>query len=193
MDRDGLDDHSAYRSMRWYEWLACLFLLLLACGARAATTYYRCIDGRGETAFQDQPCGPSQQALAVDVAPAPPYAPSPQYAVAAPSPHAGRGESPPGRRREPAEPAAHSFECRSTDGQVFYRHTACPHSIAAAKDDHFGRGGGAPKKVEVHAVRVSRDEACTQMRRAGAVGRSGHANDEVVSSYDKNLGRDPCR
>jgi len=192
MNQDGFEHRYAYRSMRWYEWLACLLLLLLACGVRAETTFYRCVDGRGEAAFQDQPCRPSQQTRVVDVAPAPSYSPSPQYAVAPASPHAGHGESPPGRRREPAQPAAHSFECRSADGQVFYRHAACPHSIAA-KDDHFGRGGAAPKKVEVHAVRVSRDEACAQMRRAGAVGRSGHANDEVVSSYDKNLGRDPCR
>ncbi len=191
MNRDEFENHYAYRSMRWYEWLACLLLLLLAGGVRAATTVYRCVDSRGGTAFQDQPCTPNEQAQVVAVAPAPVYAPPPQYAVA-PSPHVARGEPPPGRRREPAPPAPHSYECRSTDGQVFYRHSACPHSVAP-RDDHLGRGTGAAKRVEVRAIRVTRDEACAQMQRAGASGRSGHTSDEVVSSYDKNLGRDPCR
>jgi len=31
------------------------------------------------------------------------------------------------------------------------------------------------------------------MHRAGAISRAGHEHDEDVSTYDRNLGRDPCR
>jgi len=192
MRNDEFEYDQPHRSMRWYEWLLCLLLLMLAVGARAATVY-RCDDGRGSTAFQDLPCNANQSPHVVDIAPAPTYAPSPQYAVASPAGAGGarlRSSGSDGVRRIGA-PAQRSFECRSTDGQVFYRHSTCPHTIEA-KDDHFGRGRGAQKKVEVHAVRVTRDEACAQMRRAGASGRSGHAHDEAVSSYEKNLGHDPC-
>lgn len=195
MNKDDFDNGYAYRSMRWHEWLACLLLLFMAAGVRAATIY-RCDDGHG-TSFQDRPCAAGQQSQVVKVASAPTHAPSPQYAVA-PAGAAGAGKvrtartETGNRRRDVAASTAHSYECRSTDGQVFYRHTACPHSVEA-RDDHFGRGRGAQKKVEVHSIRVTREEACSQMHRAGASGRSGHANDEVASSYEKNLGHDPCR
>jgi hypothetical protein len=195
MNKDELKHDDTYRSMRWYEWLVCLLLLLLAGGVRA-TTVYRCDDGHGNTTFTDQACPAGQPARVVTAAPAPAYAPSPKYAIAAPGDaasaksRAAHGESSV-RHSASTIPAAHSYECRSTDGQVFYRHTACPHSIEA-KDDHFGHGHGTQKKVEVHSTRVTREEACAQMHRASASGRSGHANDEVASSYEKNLGHDAC-
>jgi len=40
---------------------------------------------------------------------------------------------------------------------------------------------------------VPRDEACQRIHSAGAIGRAGHQHDEDVSTYDRNLGRDPCR
>lgn len=181
--------------MRWYEWLVCLLILLLASGARAAPLY-RCVDARGNTAFRDTGCVAGERAQTIDVAVAPAFSPSPHYALSGPGAHdavAGSrrgGGASVSRQRD--LPAARSYECRSVDGQVFYRHAACPHTIEA-KSDGLGRGRAAQKKVEVHAVRVSREEACAQMRRAGASGRSGHAHDEDVSSYEKNLGHDPCR
>lgn len=189
-------DEITYRSMRWYEWITWSLLLLFATSVRGATIY-RCDDGRGSVAFQDQPCSSGRKEEVVKVAPAPAYAPSPQYAVAPSMPADEqrkarvRANSNVGRRNAAAS-VPHAYECRSVDGQLFYRHSACPRSIAA-KDDHLGHGRAAPKKVEVHSIRVSRDEACMQMHRAGASGRSGHANDEVVSSYERNLGHDPCR
>lgn len=200
MDKYESQDLHGYRSMRWYDWLACLLLLFLAAGARGATIY-RCDDAHGNTAFQDQACSAGQQTRVVTVASAPVYASSTKYAATADD-QSRSGNSTSGKRGVPrkeagshsraaATPAVHSYECRSSDGQVFYRHTACPHTVEA-KDDHFGTGRGAQKKVEVHSVRVSREEACMQMQRAGSRGRSGHVNDEVASSYEKNLGHDPC-
>jgi len=34
---------------------------------------------------------------------------------------------------------------------------------------------------------------CRRLARAGSIGRAGHERDEIVSTYDRNLGRDPCR
>ncbi|MEP6938504.1 MAG: DUF4124 domain-containing protein [Rudaea sp.] len=187
----------AGRSMRWYEWLVCLVVLLLASGARAGPVY-RCTDARGNTAFTDISCAAGDSAQTFAAAPAPPFSPSPHYELAGRDSRdavraARRGSAAATEgRHEASTPAARSFECRSVDGQVFYRHAACPHTIDA-KPDGFGRGRAAKKKVEVHVQRVSREEACTQMRRAGASGRSGHGHDEDVSSYEKNLGHDPCR
>jgi len=31
------------------------------------------------------------------------------------------------------------------------------------------------------------------MRRAGSSGRKGHEFDESISTYDRNLGNDPCK
>lgn len=192
MDSERFD--YAGRSMRWYEWLVCLAILLLACGARAGTLY-RCVDARGNTSFSDSTCAAGERAQKIDVAAAPTFSPSPQYAlpdtreVTTPVRRSAASAS---RPHDATAAAARSYECRSVDGQVFYRHVACPHTIEA-KSDGLGRGRAAKKKVEVHAVRVSREEACAQMRRAGASGRSGHAHDEDVSSYEKNLGHDPCR
>jgi hypothetical protein len=53
------------------------------------------------------------------------------------------------------------------------------------------RGGGAT--LHVSSQRIAREEACREIQRAGAAGRAGHEHDEVVSSYEHNLGRDPCR
>jgi len=173
------------RSMRWYEWLAGLLLLGLAFGVRAGSVY-KCTDATGAVAFQDRACATAQAQNEVDIAPAPAYAPSPKYAVESHearvrvthvSARAGRGEI--------------GYECRASDGRVFYRLGACPHSLAA--EDNAGRGknrGGNSVSVSGHPI--PRDEACSQMRRAGSIGRGGHEFDEHISTYDKNLGRDPC-
>src|SRR5262249_37803960 len=111
------------RATRWYEWLLILLLLGLAGGVRAASVY-KCTDGDG-VAYQSQPCAERQQASLIELAPAPAFSPSPQYAVertsSEPPARATRGS-----RRE-TEPM--SYECRASDGQVFYRHAACPHSV----------------------------------------------------------------
>jgi hypothetical protein len=170
------------RSMRWYEWLVGLLLLSLACGIRAAPIY-RCIDASGAVAFQDQPCASSQRQSEVAIAPAPAVVPPPQYAVDAPPRQASTHAA-----NRPPRATAHSmaFECRASDGRVFYRLGRCPHSLAG------DRGGRGKSPVSVSGQPVAREQACLQMRRAGAIGRRGHEFDEQVSTYDKNLGRDPC-
>jgi len=185
------------RTARWYEWLLILLLLGLAGGVRAASVY-KCTGSQGEVAYQSQPCADGQSAKVIELAPAPAYAPSPHYAV-------DHGQTP-GSARAPArgrserhEAAPVSYECRAADGQLFYRHGSCPHSIPASNAHSVsasthGKGGGrgSGATVSVSAQRIARDDACHEILRAGSAGRAGHEHDEVVSSYEHNLGRDPC-
>jgi hypothetical protein len=139
---------------------------------------YRCVDADGATAFQDRPCAAGQRQSEVMMAPPPAPAPSPHYAIDARTRQAARVHA------AARKPKASAYECRGSDGRLFYRLGGCPHSLAAAD----GTGGA----VHVSARRVDRERACRQMRRAGAIGRAGHEFDESVSTYDKDLGRDPC-
>jgi len=186
------------RTARWYEWLLILLLLGVAGGVRAASVY-KCTGAQGEVAYQSQPCADGQPATVIRLAPAPAYAPSPRYAIdretARPTRTATRSRS--GERRETVPL---SYECRAADGQVFYRHGSCPHSIpatsghgASASTHRKGAARGNGATVSVSAQRIAREDACHEIQRAGSAGRAGHEHDEVVSTYDHDLGRDPCR
>jgi hypothetical protein len=180
------------RTTRWYEWLLILLLLGLAGGVRAASVY-KCTSSDGSVAYQDRACSEWQHTGSVEIAPAPAYAKSPEYAIERTPPPRPRATY--AARREP-EPT--SFECRSADGQVFFRHSSCPHSVAphlsgiSSAHQHGARAANSGS-VAVSARRVSREEACRQIHAAGAIGRAGREHDEEVSTYERNLGRDPCR
>ena len=198
----GANWQPSQRPLRWYEWLLILLLMLLAGGVRAATVY-KCTADNGDIAYQSLPCTPEQHSQQMNLGRAPVYQPSPQYAVLHRDEEAPRvrGES---QRAEhaPREPMA--YECRASDGQVFYRHTSCPRSIAANAQTSRGaphagtraagsstRGAGG--SLSVSSRRVTREEACHEIHNAGAIGRPGHELDDDVSTYERNLGRDPCR
>lgn len=179
------------RSMRWYEWLAGLFLLSLAFGARAGAVY-KCVDASGAITFQDRICAAAQAQSDVEIAPAPAYAPSPKYAVETRPP---RANFQPARFETRSSHRDTAYECRASDGRVFYRLGSCPRSLAAesgSTNHGKGRSRGGGSSVSVSGQPIPREEACMQMRRAGAIGRGGHEFDEHISTYDKNLGRDPC-
>jgi hypothetical protein len=193
-DRHG-NEWRPQRPLRWYEWLLVLLLLVLANGVRAGSVY-KCIGAGGAVAYQDLPCAADRHERMIELEAAPAYAPSPEYAFDRETPkhttttHAARS-------------AAHtnSFECRSADGQVFFRHGGCPHSVpagsgAASPPRNGSSAHGSAKgagSVSVSARRIDRDEACRQIHRAGSIGRAGHQHDEDVGTYERNLGRDPCR
>jgi len=126
LQREPTQWQASGRTMRWYEWLVILLLLALAGGVRA-TTVYKCTDAAGAIAYQDQACAAEQQTREIALDPVPPPQPSPRYAIdeALRSPGRPIVHSP---RRAADEPV--SYECRTADGQRFYRHSACPHSIA---------------------------------------------------------------
>lgn len=182
----------SWRTAHWWEWLVILLLLGLAAGARAAPVY-KCVGADGSVAYQGIACAPSQRESPIELTPAPAYAKSPEYALERESAPSRHGAAVP-RRASTSD--AMSYECRSADGQVFYRHSTCPHSIAAADAQavaHNGRKTGSGGSVPVSSLRIPRDDACRQIHAGGAIGRSGHQHDEDVSTYERNLGRDPCR
>jgi hypothetical protein len=174
------------RSMRWYEWLAGLFLLGLAFGVRAGSVY-KCVDAAGAVTFQDRSCAATQAQSEVEIDPAPAHAASPQYVVETHAQRTNYRESHLPSRSEHGS----AYECRASDGRVFYRLGACPRSLAAEGGAARGKSHGG-NSVSVSGHTIPRDEACAQMRRAGSIGRGGHEFDEHISTYDKNLGRDPC-
>jgi hypothetical protein len=181
------------RSMRWYEWLMVLLLLVLAGGVRADAVY-KCVGVDGAIAFQDAPCAPDRRETAVQIDPAPARTPSPDYGLASTPPHTLRARE--ARRNQRNDAETISYECRASNGDVFYRHSSCPHTVAGApggaKASTHSEKGSA-QKLTVSARAVSRGEACAQIHRPGAIGRHGREHDDDVSTYDRNLGRDPCK
>jgi hypothetical protein len=187
-----LNSYRLSRPLRGYAWLAVLPLAAGAVCAHAGSVY-RCADAHGAVAFQDRPCENAADQSLVELAPAPKYTPPPKPASERESPARAASHSPranPAPRREASTGAA-SYECRTADGQVFYRHGACPRSVPAVGAASGGRAT-AGNSVAVTSTRVPREQACYELRRAGAAGRGGHRHDQDVSTYDKNLGRDPC-
>jgi len=186
---------SCGRSMRWHEWLAGLLLLSLAAGVRAENIY-KCIDAHGDIAYQATGCAAQQTQSVIAIAAPPRYTPAPHYlvehALTAPLARSAHVAS---RDRGAKEMA---FECRASDGRLFYRLGACPHSIAAettnAAAKSRGRNAGKSNGTANVASRpIPREQACHEIHRAGAIGRDGHEFDEQVSTYERNLGHDPCK
>ena len=163
---------------------ALLALLLLAVAAPThAQTVYKCVDRDNHIAFQATPCAASQRAQRIEI-----VAPPPVVATAPPVAPATRQRKPrsaPRQVRAPRETP--SFECRSAGGALFYRHSGCPASIPRRANGSSARADGPDR---VRATRIPRSDACKRMRSAG---REGREHDESVSTYERNLGRDPCR
>ena len=154
-----------------------------------AADVFKCVGGKGQVAFQDHACAANERGDRVAVAAAPAFVPSPIYGVAKSS----RTDRHAGSKRVSSRGAAgvrdvQSYECRAGNGDVFYRHSACPKSIRVAAS---GRRGEKSNAYEVRSIAMPRREACQRMQRE--VGRSGRSRDDSVSTYERNEGRDACR
>ncbi|HEY3520493.1 MAG TPA: DUF4124 domain-containing protein [Rhodanobacteraceae bacterium] len=202
-------------STAYLRWLGALPLLLAMQHAHGASIF-KCVDASGVVAFQDTACAkPSAQAEMV-IRGQPLIDPrAPAYAADTSS------KSPAGhaRVRKRAQTRTHathlrsredkqlvSYECRASDGEVFYRHSKCPatvpgdgiarfgadQSLTGSRHGRRGSRGGAWAPVSVTSREIPRDEACRQINAVTAGGRDGHARDQQVSVYDHDLGRDPC-
>lgn len=173
-----------------FRYLATASLLLVAVIAispaisRAhAQDVFKCINRDGEIAFQAVPCKPGMREQQIMIEPAPPVSRSPDYGSS--HPH-GRSKTRTPQQKPRAE-VEYSYECRTQSGALFYRHSRCPASID--RSGLIGGRRGAPREA-VSGRRIPRLEACRGMR---SVGRDGREFDDVPSTYDRNLGRDPCR
>jgi len=165
-----------------------------------AEAVYKCRGADGAVAFQDRPCLKTQTESQVEIAPPPPPAPSPDYRLASQSDRgAGAGARARTSRQANARAAVEvvSYECRAANGELFYRHGACPNQITAKPRASNGgsrkRSAADAQTYAVSAQALSRKEVCRRIVSAGSIGRAGRDRDESVSTYERNLGRDPCR
>ena len=161
--------------------------------AAHADSVYKCRSADDLIAFQDHPCLGTQSELRVEMQPAPPVTASPDYGHVSRQEDAPRMHGLPRMRTQSAdrrEPT--SYECRAANGDVFYRHGTCPKQITDGGASTKGRtrSGTTAQTFAVSGQALPRSEAC---RRMANTGRSGHERDDRVSTYDRNLGRDPCR
>jgi hypothetical protein len=181
----------------WRTLPACV--LLFACAPLPAQTVYQCRHD-GVLVFQDRACGAGQVVRELAPAPAGEVAPGIAEMVESWEARAAarRGDGAkaraPRQARRSAGPVSH--RCTSAGGAVFYRHGACPASIAAARAStgtrRKGRGGGGDEEA-VSDETVPREVACRELERAGAITRKGREHDVRTDTYERNLGRDPCR
>jgi hypothetical protein len=176
---------------------ASTLLLLAACAPVDAQVVYQCRRD-GVVVFQDRSCGANQVVRELD--PAPPSDPAPGIAemvaaweARAAARRGGGKVRPPKQTGRRARPVSH--RCTSASGAVFYRHAACPARIASARVStgtrRKGRGGGDHEAVSDETV--PREIACRELERAGAITRRGREHEARVDTYERNLGRDPCR
>lgn len=174
----------------------------------AAATVYKCTDHAGHIAYKNTFCATHETSRVMR------FAPAPRPGTAAPAAESGTGKGKPrgsaaGRRGKsasrprsqraaaPAPAEDPSWECRLGNGEVFYQHAPCPGAAyAGTRESHAptrGRRRGADRLTPVSAKPISRAEACRRIHAPSASSRPGHERDEDVSTYERNLGRDPCR
>lgn len=168
------------------------------CGTAHAESVFKCRGSDGLVAFRDHACARADVQTVVVLEPAPPTAAvadtDAEQRADRTSRKAARGQA--GyRHTAKAKADLVSYECRADNGELFYRHGACPKQIRAAttKSGASPRGKAGAQSYAVTAQALDRGEVCRRIARAGSIGRAGHERDETVSTYDRNLGRDPCR
>lgn len=174
----------------------CMFVALapLVAGSASGASVIKCVAADGSVAFQATPCAADQRQSEVVLVPPPPAGPASAYAVEAPHRQQNRRVS---HRSIAKRKPPMSWECRAADGQVFYRHKRCPGSVPTDGQGESRSGvpfsrRGKRVRVTVAAKPLLREDACRRIHSGGSTARRGHDNDEDVSAYDHNLGRDPC-
>jgi len=172
-----------------------LAAMLLSSAAIAAEPVFKCVDAQGAVAYQDKPCPRAAQQTEVEPSEhvSPPAGAPDEPAARAP---AARDASAPRTPRAPTAAAvpAESWQCNASDGEVFYRHDVCPDTITTTITQVCGKRGCIDRTNTAHvtASAVTRAEACGQIHAPAAGDRPGHQHDQTVSTYEHDLGHDPC-
>ncbi|WP_440225164.1 DUF4124 domain-containing protein [Dokdonella sp. MW10] len=168
----------------WILFVACTMSFAPGLSAQVV---YRCTGEDGSTVFQDRACTHGTR-LVMPAEPAPSHATAPRERTTTTS----RGKRPAAStpRNAPARAVtSNAWECRASGGAVFYRFSTCPATLPA-KGTKGTRAHGTKPPERVQARAITLPEACRRMR---ANGREGREHDDRISTYDRNLGRDPCR
>ena len=158
-----------------------------------AESVYKCRALDAAVAYQDHACAGGAAESNVEIAPAPPASPSPDYGRDAHEARRSTHAAASSRAATHERREAVSYECRAADGELFYRHAGCPGRITADTGSGKRGRGSASSSYAVTSQALPRGEVCRRIAAAGSIGRAGRARDESVSTYDRNLGRDPCR
>ncbi len=170
----------AMPSLRSTLFVACAMSLATEASAQVV---YRCIGDDGTTVFQDRACTNGTRLVMPTERPPSP-APARERTTATTRGKRSAASTPRISRTRTDTPDA--WECRASGGAVFYRFSACPATLPAKG----AKGTKAQPPERVQARTITLPEACRRMR---ANGRDGREHDDRVSTYDRNLGRDPCR
>lgn len=192
-------DHPQF-APRHLRAIAALLLIVAGTTTAQADSVFKCRDARGQIAYQDSACADPARQTRIEIAPAPSLVVAPEHVIGA---DARPSRRPAGMRaataRHGGKAGAVSYECRTADGEVFYKHSGCPKTITVTTTkERRGAGrkaaarGSATRSMAVSARPLPRSEVCKRMTSGGAVGRAGREHDDAVSTYDRNAGRDPC-
>ena len=178
------------------------------CGTVNAQTVFKCVDAHGNVSYQGKPCPlaatQTQMELSGENAKlAAPNAAAPKGTRAAaqtpadssaPVPPAGSATAATAADSPSSNAAAESWQCTASDGEVFYRHDACPGTITTTITQVCGKRGCFDQTniAQVSAKAIPREEACSQINARMVSDRAGHQHDQTVSTYEHDLGHDPC-
>jgi hypothetical protein len=167
------------------------FLALLIALSVANPPVHRCVGSDSVVRYQDVPCADGEAASEVRLRREP-------ETVAAPPPEEvlveGGDEGEDSQPRIPVvpPPGPTSWRCEVENGEVYFRHDACPPQISepVALVNALGETFATVLSHRVSGVPVPRTEACREIERGG---RFGAERDQRAEPYDKLSGRDPCR
>jgi Domain of unknown function (DUF4124) len=180
-------------------WYVALALLNGWTAHVSAEQVYKCRGSDGHLSYQARPCAQGQSESTVTIHKAPPPRPLPATKPTRSAPpnastnKATRVTAPP---RPPLPQQVMSYKCTAQDGRVFYRHHACPPEIDIGKTTTVHPIRGVETwyhTTPVASQAVPRAEACAAINKLTVSSRKGYELDDRVSSYDKNLGRGPCK
>jgi hypothetical protein len=168
--------------------LSALLIAALAVAAAERVVVHRCVGADGIPRYQDQPCedGDDDQRLEMSNrrSTPPPVLPA---ASAARTPEPVE-QAPP----LPAPPELTSWRCDVENGEVYYRHDACPSFLIdpIGLRNRDGAAWGGMQHLRVWGTPVSRRQACNEINDGV---RFGAERDQRASPYEKLSGRDLCR
>jgi hypothetical protein len=167
--------------------LSALLIAAMAFAAAERIVVHRCLGADDIPRYQDKPCldGDYEQRREISNRPstAPPIMPATSGAK---TPEWVEQAQP------PPPPELTSWRCDVENGEVYYRHDACPSFLIdpIGLRDRNGAAWGGMQHLRVSGTPVSRRQACNEINDGV---RFGAGRDQRASPYEKLSGRDLCR